>query len=200
MKLLNILVILFFVFSISICQAHPKAAKKDKESIALQYNIMSGADIRAMVKVQIDSARAREFRGEIKSCMYYDNSSADLIYSNENNIADTKPVIEINPKVLILILFSVSLLIFVFIRRFIRNRKYSDVLPEQESIKIINKEETSKNETDDLENLRNKLNPPIPDIKESSLPGKPKGIKISQGEMILAAKIKSYQLAHFDNK
>ncbi len=200
MKLLSILFIPLFMFSISICQANPKAAQKEKESIASQYNIMRGADIRAMVQVQIDSARAREFRGEIKSCMYYDNSSNDLIYSNENTAIETKPVIEISPEVLVLILSSVTIIMFVFIRRFIKNRKFSDILPEPESINIIKKEETINNETDDFEQLRNKLNPSIPDIKESSLPSKTNGMKIAQGEMILAAKIRSYQLAHFGNK
>jgi hypothetical protein len=200
MKLLNVLFIPLFIFSVSICRAHPKAAKKEKESIASQYNIMSGADIRSMVQVQIDSARAREFRREIKSCFFNYNSSSDMFYSNESNAIDTKPVIEISPEVLLIILSSISALLFVFVRRLINNRKSSDVLSEQESISISKKEEITNNEAENLEQLRNKLNPAIPEIKESSLPSNTKGIKIAQGEMILAAKIKSYQLAHFGNK
>ncbi|MGA9295193.1 MAG: hypothetical protein WCE54_10935 [Ignavibacteriaceae bacterium] len=202
MKLPDILLITLFIFSIGICKAHPGADKKENENIASQYKIMSGADIKAMVQIQIDSARARDFRGEIKSCLYYADNSQEQIYSNENAVTETKPkpVIEIKPEVFLLVVFSISVLIFVFARRFINNRKLSITLPEQEVINISRKEETSNNETDDLEQLRIKLNPSIPGIKESSLPSNTKGMKIAKGEVILAAKIRSYQLAHFGNK
>ena len=205
MKLPNIILITLLISSIGVCQAHQKASEKEKENVASQYNIMRGADIRSMVQVQIDSARARDFRGEIKSCMYRTKNSQEKVYSNENSSVESKPVIEINPKVFVLFIFSTSVLVFVFVRRFIKNRKLSTNISEPESfnpetINIVKKEETNNIETEDLERLKNKLNPSIPSIKESSLPSNTKGMKIAQGEMILAAKIKSYQLAHFGNK
>ena len=201
MKSLEILFIPLFIFSIGICQAHPKATKKNNDNIASHYNLMSGADIKAMVQIQIDSAKARDSRGEIKSCMYYDNSSQDAIsLNNENAGLETRPTIEINPKVLVLTVFSIFVFLFVLIKRFIKNRNFSSGLAEPEIIEITKKEGTINDETADLEQIRDKLNPSIPDIKESSFPGKTTGMKIAQGEMILAAKIKSYQLAHFGNK
>ena len=205
MKLPNIILMTLLICSIGICQTHQKVSKKEKENIASQYNIMRGADIRSMVQVQIDSARARDFRGEIKSCMFHATNSQEQVYSNENSSVESKPVIEINPKVFILFLFSTLILVFVFVRRFIKNRTLLTNISEPESINpetinIVKKEETNNDETEDLERLKNKLNPSIPSIKESSLPSNTKGMKIAQGEMILAAKIRSYQLAHFGNK
>ena len=197
MKLLKIAFILIFMFDISFCQSRPKESKKMKENVSSRYNLMSGADIKAMVQEQIDSARARDFRGEIKSCMFYDNSQEDVIYAdNENSASVTKPTIEIDPRILMLAVFSIFVFLFVFIRRIIKNRNLPAGLIEQKTNESAEQDVIIDPKTD-FEEIRNKLNP---DIKETSLPSKTKGMKIAQGEMILAAKIRSYQLEHFGNK
>ncbi len=199
MKLLNALFILLFIFSTGICLGRSKEAQKENKDIASQYNLMDGADIKAMVQVQIDSARARDLRGEVKSCLNYINMIPKIINSdNEKVILETGPFISINPKVLIIGCFSLLVFLIVFVRRKIKSHNNLSSKPEQG---IINLEKKEGPDNPDFDQIRNKLvNQPLPEIRESSFPGKSKGMKIAQGEVILAAKIKSYELAHFGNK
>jgi hypothetical protein len=202
MKLPNTLFILLLIFSIGICLGRSKEAKKENENIASQYNLMNGADIRAMVQLQIDSARARDFRGEIKSCVNYINRIPQIIYAdNKQAVLETGPFITINPKVLVIGGFSVLVFLIVFVRRIIKNHNIPSLKHEHEIINLKKKEEAVNPGNPNLDHIRNKfVDRPLPEIRESSFPGNTKGMKIAQGEVILAAKIKSYELAHFGNK
>lgn len=199
MKLLNILLLPLFIFSISICQAHPKKTKK--ENVVSRYNLMNGANIKAMVQVQIDSARARDYRGEIKSCMYISSNIENMNYSNNENISlESEPFININQKIITIVGFSVLIFLLVFIKRMIRHHMTSTDKKEEVNRNSVKTEELIDKDSTDLEQIRHKLNPNTPEIKEVSISRKANGMKVTQGEMILAAKIKSYQLAHFSNK
>ncbi len=203
MKFLNILCIALFILSMGVCRTHSKLSAEKKQNIESQYNLLSGADIKAMVQVQIDSARARDYRGEIKSCTNYIGSSPNIVYSSkEKVVVETEPFLNLNPKFYIIIGFSGLVFLIVFIRRKIfthQNEPQEEIV--EKNISLSQNDKIVNTDNPDLDQIRNKLvNPSVPGIKEGSISRKAKGMKIAKGEVILAAKIKSYQLAHFGNK
>ena len=199
MKLAAVFLIPFFIYSISICQAHPKKVKNG--NAVSKYDLMNGADIKGMVQVQIDSARARDYRGEIKSCMFISSGIDNMDYLNNKDVAlGSEPFVNINPKIYIIVGFSILVFLFVFIKRMLSHRTASANKKEVLDSNPVMAEEILKNNSTGLEQIRNQLNPAVPEIKEVSISKQSNGVKQAQGEMILAAKIKSYQLAHFGNK
>ena len=200
MRLPKFLYTCFFVFSfltgISICQSNTNGSANSYANINIK--LMAGADIRSIVQAQIDSARARDYRGEIKSCMFNEDLSTNAGNSfQKGNLGNESFIIE-NLRFLLIVGFSIIAFLIVFIRRVRIKNKKSASKKLKDNIRLIREEGNIDNNVNELNLVRSKLvNQSASDVVVSSVTKKAKGLKIGKGEVMLAAKIKSYQLAQF---
>jgi len=197
-----------FLFSLTIFCQTPGA-----DSISLgnpDSSDVSGQDsinVMAMLQTQIDEARERELRGEIKSSFnepYYKKETKDvkkvsevenINYSNEESFFTLYK----DPsafKYFLLTAFSIFVISGVFIRR--RVNKKSNLFKKElkEKIKSVREENSLPTFNPELKTIRSKLmNTPEQELFEKTITAKARELKIGKGELILAAKIKSYQMA-----
>ena len=202
MKLPSVYLVCFFtLFSISftgICDAAPGTSARTAGDIR-DLKLMIGADIKALVQTQIDSARARDFRGEIKSCMYKENLEANIVHSFSQPDLESKSFLNDNLKFFVIIGFSIAVFVVVFIRRAKIENQKTIKKNLKEKINLIRTEGNVTKDNPELNLVRTKLVNQSSDVVVSSVSKKAKGLKIGKGEVMLAAKIKSYQLAQFSS-
>ena len=202
MKLLNRFFMCLFTFlsisSACICHAAPGSSLKTAGEIS-DLKLMIGADIKAIVQTQIDSARARDFRGEIKSCVYKENLEANIVHSFQQPELESKSFLIDNLKFFIIVGFSIAVFLGVFIRRSKIENQKSVRKKLKENINLLRTEGSIAKNNPELNQVRTKLVNQSSDVVVSSVSKKAKGMKIGKGEVMLAAKIKSYQLAQFSS-
>jgi len=187
---------LLSVSSIGICQTAWGASSKTTGDISA-LKLMTGADIKALVQSQIDSAKARDFRGEIKSCVYKEN--LNVAHSFQQPDFESSSFFSDNLKFFIIIGFSIVIFLVVFIRRVKIENQKSVKKKLKENINLIRTEGSIIKDNPELNLARTKLVNQSSDVVVSSVSKKAKGLKIGKGEIMLAAKIKSYQLAQFSS-
>jgi hypothetical protein len=203
------------------------SGKSSKENINANDNSkisILNIDIKSLVQAQIDSAKERAKRGEIKSyCSIFipvsEKTSEHKI--NKEIKSSSRPGLfsellhqQLTIKILIILGFSVAVFLFVFIRRMTqkdwnsifqklvikkeKNKNDSAKKELKENIISIREEASIKRENPALNLIRSELvKKAAPEILTNSISSKAKELKIAQGELILAAKIKSFQLAQF---
>jgi hypothetical protein len=97
--------------------------------------------------------------------------------------------------------FALAAFSFVFFRRFLKNRPTKGEKKLKNNIRILREENIFVKEQPELKTLRSKLlnSPVILNNHGKPLSEVARELNISQGEIILAAKIKSYELAKGNN-
>lgn len=203
MKLINLFAycfISFFIAETGVCSHFLRASSASSKSDISQISLTDGIDIKALVKAQIDSAKARELRGEIKSFINYVSSRPSIIYTpNEPVDIETDSIFKIlsNLRVQIIAGFSFLAFLIVFIRRIKNRLKDSTKKFPKENVELSIKEHHIMKNNHDLNLVRSQLvNLSASGISGDSVSEKAKNLNIAKGEVFLAAKIKSYQLAH----
>lgn len=203
---MRILVTLFFTVIIAgfvFCQDSLNAGITGNKNISNPEKSSDSVDVRALLQSQIDIAREKEKEEELKI-----NQSNSRITSNEiktppKNLSSFDLFSNILfIKAGVIMLFAVSTFSYIFFRRRrIRNKKdFNKIF--KKNINLIRAEKLfSKEDNPALNSLRNQL-VENESITSRSISSKAKELHISKGELILASKIKSYQLAQigFKNK
>ncbi len=160
-------------------------------------------DVRALVQSQVDIAREKEKEDQLKNEKINDKIAVKENKEVSNNLSSFEPFSNtIFIKSGVIILFAGFIFSFVLLRRKRSNSKKDFNKIFKENINLIRSEKLMSREEDPaLNDLRNRL------VKweaptSRSISSKAKALQISKGELILAAKIKSYQLAQisFKNK
>lgn len=167
---------------------------------------INGIDIRAIVQAQIDSARQRELRGEIKSFVSVFNKEQQKKSVQEEPIPINvikepfQAKEESEFKYFLMIGFSVVVLSGVFIRRRFTKSVDDSEKELKENIKTIREESIPAGKKVKTEPVRSELIDSSDSyISENSVSEKAKELKISKGEIYLAAKLKSFQLAQLSS-
>jgi hypothetical protein len=204
MKLLfYILFICFFLSSLALCEKSPVKESPGKTTFNVAGLVAKDSiNLKAIVQVQIDSAKARDARGEVKSQINYYESV--LAKTSESGIGISWMKLKVdsffssktNLKLLIIAGFSILVFFTVFIRRTLRRHKVSSRKKLKENISLIRKESKIKKEDPELDFIRSGLiNEADSNVMVNSISTKAKELRIAKGEIMLAAKIKSFQLA-----
>ncbi len=192
------LLVLIFMIDAGMCQTSTSGSLSKS-----QINLVEEIDIKALVQAQIDSAKERNLRGEIKSYINYMYMKSEIIPSVHKN-ADVENgssfFVQLDTRMLIIIGFSILAFLIVFIRR-IKNKSHSQSFDKsKENTQLITEEYNLKENNPELNLVRSRLvNQSAVEFSDNSVSSKAKGFKIGKGEVILAAKIKSYQLAHLSS-
>jgi len=222
-------------------------------AIPLAAQQKESVDVRAILQKQIDAARERDYREQLKKDslagkiyfgpevpanlekVVYFGPEPEYFGPNEEIVSNT-PSVAVNDSIAIaaqeaknkeslkkvvntpimakteshsdlywrfMIIggFAVAAFSFVFVRRLIRNRPRKGEKKLKNNIRILRGENIFVKEQSDLKSIRSKLlnSPVILNNHGKPLSEVAKELNISQGEIILAAKIKSYELAKGQN-
>ncbi len=192
------LLVLIFMIDADMCQTSSSGSLSKS-----QINLAEEIDIGALVQAQIDSAKARNLRGEIKSYINYIYTKSVIIPSVHKH-ADVENgssfFVQLDTRLFIIIGFSVLAFIIVFIRRIKNKSRYQSFDKPKENTQFITEEYNLKENNPELNLVRSGLvNQSAAELSTNFVSSKAKGLKIGKGEVILAAKIKSYQLAHLSS-
>lgn len=197
----KLLLLFLFCSALSIAQSMTVEGNGSlSEKFSHQIN---QTDIAQLIQIQIDSALAMNERGEIRSSSFI----ADNMH-NENQIDSAILYVPLTEsyerdklegslnKLIIIVVFSVAVMAGVLIRRIFKpfdsNKKESF----KEKFLALRNEKLLIKEDNQSEELRRRLIKTYDtDIVGNSLTIKAKELGISQGELMLAAKIKSFQLS-----
>lgn len=160
-------------------------------------------DIVQLIQIQIDSALAMNERGEIKSNSFiaddaYENELKDseVVFVPATDIHTKDKTNASTSKIMIIVIFSIAAASFVFIRRMFKPAEVKKKESFKEKFLALRNENLLIKEDSQSEELRKRLIKTYEtDIVGNSLTIKAKELGISQGELMLAAKIKSFQLS-----
>jgi len=197
----KLLILFLFCSFLNIAQS---MKVEGNESLSEKFsNQINQTDIAQLIQIQIDSALALNERGEIRSSsfiadnMHKENliDSAILYVPVTESYEKDKSEGGLN-KLIIIVVFSVAVMAVVLIRRMFKpfdsNKKESF----KEKFLALRNENLLIKEDSQSEELRRRLIKTYDtDIVGNSLTIKAKELGISQGELMLAAKIKSFQLS-----
>ncbi len=192
------LLVLIFIIDAGMCQTSSSFSLSKSK-----INLAEEIDIRSLVQAQIDSAEARNLRGEIKSYINYISNKSDIIPSIRKH-ADVENgssfFVQLDTRLFIIIGFSILAFIVVFIRRVQNKSRYQAFDKSKVNTQLITEEYNVKENNPELNLVRSGLvSQSAAGLSANSVSSKAKGFKIGKGEVILAAKIKSYQLAHLSS-
>ncbi len=160
-------------------------------------------DIASLIQTQIDSALALNERGEIKSssivAIDLNEEKAEAVNLQFVTVSDsfTEAKSEsYSNRIIIISVFTVVVLLVVFIRRIIKPAKLRTTDNFKEKFIALRNENLLVSEDRKLEEIRKKLTKSYDtDIVGSALTIKAKELGISHGELMLVAKIKAFQLS-----
>ncbi len=195
--------LLFILFSLNIFSQADSITSFKNDSLLVYTE--DSVDVAAMLQAQIIEAQMRDSLGIIKSLAYesYNNKILrDIIEVEEEKttLPDETLLSTLEEKLFnkysILSVFSVSILTAVVVRRkrVSKGRKFRNEL--KEKIQSVREEMLIPKEETGLKLLRNKLlTLPEPELFNKTLSAKARELNISKGELILAARIKSFQMS-----
>lgn len=167
-------------------------------------SVEDSVDIMAMLQTQINDAKTRDSLGKITTTLsqtYVKKQQPELIkvYNTYSSETRTSPLSYIKPylnKYTFLLVFSLSILIILFIRR--RKIKSNTGFKKElkEKLKSVSAEVLLPQPPFDLRTIRkNLMITPDPELFDKKLSAKARELQIGKGELILAAKIKTFQMS-----
>ncbi len=170
-------------------------------------NNSDSVDILALVEVQVKEAMDRQLKGEIKSSFNFFYEEKELIKitpDKENRESSSfagilKDVAK--NKFLLLGAFSIFVFSITFIRRGMNHHGNLFKKELEEKIVDVEKENRLVQSNPESDTIRSKLiNTSDNELVEKSVSAKAKELKIAKGEVILAARLKSYELSQLSLK
>lgn len=183
----------------------------EAEDISLNAE-QDSINVMAIFQSQINDANERELKGEIKSSVnesYNNEELSDVIKVGEikqiNSASGKSPLPFYKEssviKLFLFIVLSMFIISWVLIRRR-RAKKSSKHFRKElkQKIKSVRDENLLPNSIPQLQMVRSKLmNTPEQELFEKPMTAKAKELRIGKGELILAAKLKSYQMAQLSS-
>jgi hypothetical protein len=201
MKKSLIIVFISFLVSTGLCQEKTDSVHASMNQSTLSNTQQDSIDVRALVQSQLEMAREKEkFERENSAAIYTTTGKSESTVTGSLNKIPSL----LNPtnlKVSLLVIFSGILFSVIIFRRKKKNKSNDFEKMFKNNINRMRTENLMRKEDNGLIELRNKLIR-SEGINLQSISPMAKELQISKGELILAAKIKSFQLAQigFKNK
>lgn len=220
MKKILLIIFLLTIAKTGLCQnidsAITKLSIKDSSSIEANISQADSIDIRQIVESQI--AAVKEKQTESLNTEFYQrikkngnvginkqaglNNTLEDFYilnispavHNISNVFSSAEEITIKVSILAGALFLALLIVFTRRKLLKRDHKKNNLI--KESIKILREERAVKKNDPKMKDIRNKLvnNPSFYDSSKAAVSKVARELNIAQGEVLLAAKIKSHEL------
>lgn len=192
----NIIRIIFIVLFITVF-AYPQSQKQSSflvasASTAVNNSTADSINIRQKVLAQIDSAKNRELRGEILSNFYSWNTNAGSQVTGSTIEKKLKQMgSSLQVKVVIIFALAGLLFLIVVIRRMILNLiRYKD----RDRTKVQFSERLKTIPNNQFLLMGDKLKKTARVMNDEAVSDTAKELALSKGELILASKLRSYEL------